>query len=123
MASAALVPVALVAARSAANLLAVSAFGASDRFAVSLYGLAFYLWKTVVPTELSPFYGLEDPVEPLRAPYVVTGLLVALVTAVAVLGRRRCPALGAVWIVYIVTLLPVSGIFQNGPQISADRYS
>lgn len=123
VASAALVPVALVAARSAANLLTVSAFGARDRFAVSLYGLAFYLWKTVVPTGLSPFYAMKDPVEPLGAPYVVSGLLVAFVTVLTALGRRCCPALGAVWIAYIVTLLPVSGIFQNGPQISADRYS
>src|SRR5205814_5554677 len=24
---------------------------------------------------------------------------------------------------YVVTVLPVSGVFQNGPQIAADRYS
>src|SRR2546429_537743 len=40
-----------------------------------------------------------------------------------VLASRRWPAAGAVWLVYVVTLLPVSGVFQNGPQISADRYS
>ena len=31
--------------------------------------------------------------------------------------------MAGVWLVYGVTLLPVSGIFQNGAQISADRYS
>jgi Flp pilus assembly protein TadD len=123
LASAAVIPIALVAARSGANLMPVSAVGILDRVAVSLYGLAFYPWKTVVPTGLSPFYALNVPVEPFSPPYLVSGLLVALVTALAVLGRRRWPALGAVWLAYIATLLPVSGIFQNGPQISADRYS
>src|SRR5262249_17807865 len=31
--------------------------------------------------------------------------------------------LGAAWLAYIVILLPVLGIFQNGPQIAADRYT
>jgi protein O-mannosyl-transferase len=123
LASAAVIPVALVAARHGANLLTLASFGALDRLAVSLYGLTFYLWKTVVPTGLSPFYALRTPIEPLSAPYLVSGFLVAVITALVILVRRRWPAPGAIWVVYVVTLLPVSGIFQNGLQISADRYS
>jgi len=123
LASAAVIPIALVAARSGASLLAMAGFGVLDRLAISLYGLAFYPWKMVVPLGLSPFYALKTPVVPLSAPYLVSGFLVAAITALAILLRRRWPALGAVWLGYVVTLLPVSGIFQNGPQISADRYS
>jgi protein O-mannosyl-transferase len=122
-ASVAVILVALVAARSGANLLTVAAFGVVDRLAVSVYGLTFYLWKTVAPIELSPFYAMKDPLAPFAVPFVVSALVVVLITALALLGRRRCPALGAVWIIYIVTLLPVSGVFQNGPQIAADRYT
>jgi len=123
LASAAVIPVALVAARSGANLVSIAVFGVPDRVATSLYGLAFYLWKTVLPLELSPFYALKTPIVPLSAPYLVSGIVVAVVTALAILVRRRWPALGVAWLVYVVTLVPVSGIFQNGPQISADRYS
>jgi tetratricopeptide (TPR) repeat protein len=101
----------------------MAGFGVLDRLAVSLYGLAFYLWKTVAPLGLSPFYALKIPIVPLSEPYLVSGFVVTVITALAILLRRRWPALGAVWLVYVVTLLPVSGLFQNGPQISADRYS
>jgi len=123
LASAAVIPIALVAARSGASLLPMAGFGILERLAISLYGLAFYLWKTVVPLGLSPFYALKSPIVPLSEPYLVSGFVVAVITALAILLRRRWPAVGAVWTVYVVTLLPVSGIFQNGPQISADRYS
>jgi protein O-mannosyl-transferase len=123
LASAVVTPVALVAARAGANLVSIDKFGIVDRLAMSLYGLAFYLWKTIAPLDLSPFYPLRTPVVPLSTPYIVSGLVVAAITALALLARRRCPGLGAVWFVYVVTLLPMSGIFQNGPQAAADRYS
>jgi Flp pilus assembly protein TadD len=43
--------------------------------------------------------------------------------AALVLWRRRWPAAFAVWLVYGLTLGPVSGIVHNGPQLVADRYS
>jgi len=123
VASAVAIPIALVAARSGANLVTMAILGPLDRLAVSLYGLVFYLWKTVVPLGLSPFYPLMTPIAPFSMPYVLSGFVVAVVTALSILLRRRCPTLLAVWIVYVVTVLPVAGILQNGPQISADRYS
>ena len=123
LASAAMVPVALVAARSGASLLAMAGFGMLDRLAVSSYGLAFYLWKTVMPLGLSPFYALKTPIVPMSLPYLVSGSVVVTITAMAIVFRRRYPPLAAVWFVYVATLLPVSGVFQNGPQITADRYS
>jgi protein O-mannosyl-transferase len=123
LASAVVIPIALVAARAGANLVSIGNFGIVDRLAVSLYGLAFYLWKTIVPLELSPFYPLGTPVAPMSAPYIVSGLVVAAITGLVILARRRHPGLGAVWLVYVLTLLPMSGIFQNGPQVAADRYS
>jgi Flp pilus assembly protein TadD len=123
VASAAVIPITLVAARAGANLLTMASLGALDQLVVSLYGLAFYLWKTVVPLGLSPFYPLTTPIAPFSTPYVLSGFVVAVVTWLSILLRRRCPALLAAWIVYVVTVLPVSGVLQNGPQISADRYS
>jgi tetratricopeptide (TPR) repeat protein len=87
------------------------------RIVLSVYGLAFYVLKSLWPLGLSPLYQL--PVE-------VTWLHFALVigaSLAAVLLRRRWPALLAAWAAYVVTVLPVAGLFQNGPQVVADRYA
>jgi protein O-mannosyl-transferase len=123
VASALVIPAALFAANRGATLFAVADVGVVERIAISLYGLVFYLEKTVLPIGLSPFYALTIPVLPFSAPYLTSAVVVAAITGLAILLRRRWPAVSAAWIVYVVTLLPVSGLFQNGPQISADRYS
>src|SRR4029453_16721878 len=123
LASAGVIPITLVAASAGANLLTMASLGALDRLAVSLYGLAFYLWTPVVPLGLSPSAPLTTPITPFSMPYLVGGFLVVVVSSLSILLRRRCAALLAAWIVYVVTVLPVFGILQNGPQISADRYS
>ena len=93
------------------------------RLAASLYALAFPLWKMVVPMHLAPLYDLRAGLARGPWPFIVAGAVVAGITAVAVARYRRWPALAAVWVSYGIMLLPVSGLFQNGPQISADRYT
>jgi protein O-mannosyl-transferase len=109
--------------RVAPSMIGMARIGIVERLAISVYGLVFHLWKTILPLGLAPFYALKTPVVPLSRPYLVCALVVGTITVLAVLGRRRWPALAAGWVVYVATLLPVSGIFQNGPQLTADRYS
>jgi Flp pilus assembly protein TadD len=113
----------LVAASRLSHVISTGTIGLVDRLAISAYGLAFYLWKTVLPVGLSPLYELPPRIEATAWPFVVAGAVVVLVTALAVLVRRRWPALAAAWAAYVVILLPVVGIVQNGPQIAADRYT
>ena len=95
-----------------------------SRLAISTYGLAFYVWKTLVPFHLSPFYALTSHrVDPRGLPFLGSAMVVMGITATASFLRRRLPGLPTVWATYAVTLLPVLGIFQNGLQITADRYS
>jgi hypothetical protein len=99
------------------NMRSISGMSPLLRTVLALYSLAFYLWKTVVPLDLSPLYTF---------PMLVTYYHLALAlggTALALLLVRRLPAFSASWMVYAVTLLPVSGLFHNGPQSVADRYS
>src|SRR5213592_3852425 len=102
--------------------LSVAQLSVPGRVAISAYGLSFYLWKMVVPVNLSPLYerGLVDPWATLFL--LSYGGLVAI-TALAWARRRRWPGLPATWLAYVVVLLPVLGIFQSGPQIAADRYT
>src|SRR5437667_324313 len=56
-------------------------------------------------------------------PLILSYGLVLAITAIIVALRRRVPGLPAVWLAYVVILLPVLGIVQSGPQIAADRYT
>ena len=115
--------VALAINRATGNLSSMEQFGFVDRLAISAYSLVFYLWKTLVPLGLSPMYELPPTLEPWRWPFVGAALLVLAITAVALARARRWPALLAAWAAYAVMLVPVSGLFQNGFQIAADRYT
>ncbi|MGH7536029.1 MAG: tetratricopeptide repeat protein [Gemmatimonadales bacterium] len=110
-------------ALDAGNVL-IAQLSALDRVAISLYSLVFLLWKMVVPLTLSPLYELPVRIEPLSWPYVGAAVVVVTISATAFRLRRRCPGLAAVWVSYVVILLPVLGIVQNGgSQIAADRYT
>jgi len=95
-----------------------------SRLAISLYGLAFYVWKSLLPFSLAPFYALTPhKIDPRAMPFQLSAVLVVLITAGALVVRRKYPAVLAAWLAYCVILIPVLGIFHNGQQITADRYS
>ena len=102
---------------------ALSHHGVLTRLAQAQFGLAFYLWKTVVPVGLSPLYELPVNFNPGEWTYVASGLLVIVITGVLFFFRRQWHAGLAVWVYYVAMVAPVSGIIQSGPQLVADRYS
>ena len=105
------------------GLTSAAAYPPSARSAMALYSLAFYVVKTLVPLELSPMYELPAKVALTSPRFLAAALIAVGLTVVLVLARRRWPAGLAVWLVYGLTLAPVSGIVHNGPQLVADRYS
>src|SRR5438128_7164977 len=105
---------------AAASLAQLSLPG---RLVVSAYGLGFYLWKMVVPVNLSPLYELPRTMDPVAPPFILSYALVLAITAIVLALRRPVPGLPAAWVAYVVVLLPVLGILQSGPQIAADRYT
>src|SRR5881296_2260229 len=115
--------VALMAQLSHDTMVSVVQLSALGRLAVSMYGVSFYLWKTVAPVNLSPLYELPPTVNPWAPPFLLSYGLVLAITAIVLAFRRRMPGLPAAWVAYVVILLPVLGIFQSGPQIAADRYT
>src|SRR5438093_50901 len=115
--------VALMAQLSHDTMVSVVQLSGLGRLAVSMYGLSFYLWKTVAPVNLSPLYELPLTVNPWAPPFLLSYGLVLAITAIVLALRRRVPGLPAAWLAYVVILLPVLGIFQSGSQIAADRYT
>lgn len=110
-------------ARQREAMVTLTEHGVAARIMQVFYGLWFYLWKTVMPINLSPLYLLEKPLHPTAPRFVLSAVLVIAITCGLVLGRRRWPALLAAWASYVLILLPASGIMQTGPQITADRYT
>ncbi len=115
--SAAAVVVAFLALLTLDNMRSLTDLGIGPRIFLSVYGLAFYLSKTAMPIGLSPLYPLSVTITWWDFAVVI------LATLLAVLMRRQWPAFTAVWLVYAITVAPVLGIFHNGPQAAADRYS
>jgi len=99
------------------------AHGLAARLAQSAYALAFYPFKTVWPSGLSPFYEMRPPLDPLEPRFIGAAVLVVLAAAALWRGRSGRPALAAAAGAYAVIVLPVSGLLQAGEQLVADRYS
>jgi hypothetical protein len=82
---------------------------------------ASYLWRMVWPAGLAPLYPYPFVV-PIWQVAVAAVLLLA--TSLAVWRQRVSrPYLIAGWLWYLVTIAPVSGLMQAGPQARADRYT
>jgi tetratricopeptide (TPR) repeat protein len=105
------------------SLIEVNEVGWPARLAATGFSLAFHLWKTVVPLDLSPLYDLRVALGRGPAPFVAAWLIVLALTLLAAARAHRWPAFAAAWACHVIMLLPVSGLAQNGPQIAADRYT
>ncbi len=110
-------------------------FGALRRLALTLYGLASYGWRTVVPIGLSLIYEVPGNFKAWEWPFLLSASTVLTISVVLFRVRRRWPAGLACWIYYILILIPyvgalvpvLTGSFQtvtlNKLEVSSDRYS
>jgi Tfp pilus assembly protein PilF len=104
-------------------MLSLDRHGAVARAAQALFGSVFYLWKTVVPFNLSPLHEIPQQVRLSDWPYLLSGTVVLALSLGLMAVRRRWPAGLAAWACYLVILSPTLGAAQSGPQFVADRYS
>ncbi len=94
-----------------------------ERTAQAGYGLCFYPWKTLVPTELDPLYELPMNIEFTSLRFGVPCAIALAITIAVFFARKRAPALAASWCAFALIVAPVLGFTQSGPQLVADRYS
>jgi tetratricopeptide (TPR) repeat protein len=92
------------------------AFQAGLRLGLSLYGLAFYLGKTLLPVGLYPQYVMAPEISASDWRLLLSGAAVAAITLALLLWRRRWPALLAVWVCYAASLAPVLSLVRLDPQ-------
>ena len=96
--------------------------GASGKVAVSAYSLSFYLWKTLAPSNLAALYEMPSRVNPLAPMFLVSYGIVLSLGVLTWINRRHAGAVAA-WATFVIMILPMLGVVQNGPQIAADRYT
>ena len=80
-----------------------------------------YLWNSLLPTKLSPFY--NHPQSWPITHVVISLSMILTVTILAVLLRKTRPWWLMGWLFYLGTLVPVIGLIQVGDQWMADRYT
>ncbi len=95
----------------------------AQKVAVSSYSVAFYVWKTVLPSGLAPLYSMPPTIDPFATRYLVSYAVLFTLTAGAWIARTRLPIAAIAWFSFLVAILPMLGLVQNGPQIAADRYT
>ncbi len=94
------------------------------RIMLSFYGLAFYIWKTLLPFGLSAQYVYRSDPQPFDPRLVAAALFVIAVTVVVLALRRRWPAGLAIWACYVVTVAPVLSLLRlDRQQYVADHNS
>jgi tetratricopeptide (TPR) repeat protein len=110
---------------SLAQTSSVSSLGqlpAGVRLANALVAYVTYLGKTVWPVHLGAMYPYPVHGVPVWQ-WVASAGLLAAVTLVTLLARRRHPYLLVGWLWFLGTLVPVIGLVQVGRQSLADRYT
>jgi len=85
--------------------------------------LAFYIRKTLWPTNLAALYELPPKLNPLELKYLFSAAAVIVAAAVLIRFRKQAPSLFIATAAYAIWLAPVLGLSQSGPQFVADRYS
>ncbi len=100
-------------------------FSLLQRVQNTLHNIGFYLWKFMVPINLSPFYPLPPLKEQFPLVYWLPSLVFILVTSILAiyLAMRKSPLLLTCWVSYLIILSPVSGIVHVGPAASTDHYT
>jgi len=104
------------------DLTGLADVGVTTRLLVSAKAAAFYLVHLLWPVGLLPFYPYPENASIRMPPYLLSVTALALISVVCVLLKRR-RVLMAVWLYFLVTLVPVIGLVKMGFQEMADRYA
>ena len=104
-----------------AMLDAAAGFPIQIRLQNALFSYAKYIGKSLWPVNLAVFYPYPEQFPLWRA--VGCGLLLVVISGLALIAARRRPHLLVGWFWFAGVLVPFSGLIQAGEQAMADRFA
>ena len=113
----------ILAQRAGGAVVEIQTLPLSERLLVAARSLLVYLWKMAVPWDLIPYYPYPKDISLFSMGFLFAVALIIGITIFCIILAKRHKLGLAVWVYYIVTLLPVIGIVQVGSQSMADRYT
>ncbi len=101
------------------------ALGPWARIAYAIHKLPFHLGKTLWPASVHPAYGVSlTNVGPFTGPLLFSTAIALVLVGSAWLLRRQAPWITCALGIYMLGILPVSGLFAHGDWLlGADRYA
>ncbi|MGH7947097.1 MAG: hypothetical protein ACREF9_19145, partial [Opitutaceae bacterium] len=93
-----------------------------DRLVRAFYTVAYYLWKTCWPVNLSPLPPQLSEVKSYWAAAVLSTIGICVTTYFLWRARQRRPGALLLWLCYLILLVPMLGFAEKSFYI-ADRYS
>jgi Flp pilus assembly protein TadD len=121
--SVAFVGLAAMAQRRAGALPSLGVYPLDMRLVNVAFSYVWYLQQAIYPWNLAVFHPFAPATFAAALLATVAVVLVAGITLLVLRQRHRAPYLAVGWLWYLVTLVPVCGIMQVGPQAQADRYA
>ena len=97
-------------------------FGIFPRVMQGFYVWSYYLWKPLLPVDLSPVYPMLVWFNPADIIFILSAALVMVVTTLLVWKWRAWPGLLAIWLCHLGLLVPMLGLTEH-PHYTNDRYS
>jgi tetratricopeptide (TPR) repeat protein len=97
-------------------------FGQFHRFMQAVYVWGYYLWKSWLPAHLTPYYTQLIDFSPASLPFLLSAVLLVVISGCLLWRRHRWPWLLALWIFHLAVLFPMCGWTEN-PHFPSDRYS
>ncbi len=105
----------------AGAVTSLNSLSLNERIANAVLSYSKYLGKLFWPIDLAILYPYPSDLNWVAV--IGAGILIILITAVAVKLGKRKPYLIVGWLWYMGTLVPVIGIAQSGLQAMADRFA
>ncbi|MBI1912239.1 MAG: tetratricopeptide repeat protein [Deltaproteobacteria bacterium] len=112
----------VLAQQKSTALVSLKSYSILERIGLAVRGFGFYLYKTVLPFNLSPFYPRPSEAELFNSVFLISLLVIIALTVLCLIFLKKKIFLAS-WLYFLITLIPVIGIIQVGNQAAADRYT
>jgi hypothetical protein len=93
-----------------------------DRIMQGAYIVSYYVWRPFYPFRLPPITPALLDFDPWSSAFILSAVMIIVISASAVILRRSRAWIGALWLAYLSAIVPFAG-FTEHPYYASDRYA